>query len=356
MYCLNKLKEKLKEDKVEAFLITNGINIRYVTGFTGSESILLITQKNDYLFTDFRYLEQAQHDVPWIRIIERKVSLIKTICRKLERLNIKKLYIESLYVTFNQYSEIKNNVKGIRFIPTEGIIEKYRKRKTQEEIKIIQTAIDIAERAYSNIRKKIKAGLTEKYLADILEFEIRKQGGEKSSFEIICAAGERASQPHARATDRIIQDKDVILIDWGVSFQFYNSDLTRISFIDRISPKFKKIYQIVLDAQYFAIDSVKPGRMAKDVDHAARNYITKKGFGKYFGHGLGHGIGLAVHECPVINTRSREILEVGMVFTIEPGVYIPGWGGIRIEDIVLVTPDGCDVLSHVPKKLTELLI
>ena len=356
MYCLDKLKEKLKEDKVDAFLITNEINIRYVTGFTGSESILLITQKNDYIFTDFRYLEQAQHDIPWIRIIERKVSLIKTICRKLKQLNIKKLYIESFSITFNQYSEIKNTVKGIHFIPTQGIIEKYRKRKTQVEIKTIQTAIDIAERAYSNIRKKIKAGLTEKNLADILEFEIRKQGGEKSSFEIICAAGARASQPHARTTGRKIQDEDAILIDWGACFQFYNSDLTRISFIDRISPKFKKIYQIVLDAQCFAIDSVKPGRMAKEVDHVARNYITEKGFGKYFGHGLGHGIGLAVHENPVINARSKEILEEDMIFTIEPGIYIPGWGGIRIEDIVLVTPYGCNVLSHISKKLTELVI
>ena len=135
MYCLNKLKEKLKEDKVAAFLITNEINIRYVTGFTGSESILLITQKDDYLFTDFRYLEQAKQDVPWIRIVERKVSLIKTICRKLMRLTIKKLYVESLYLTFNQYNEIKNNVKGVYIIPTQGIIEKYRKRKTHEEIK-----------------------------------------------------------------------------------------------------------------------------------------------------------------------------------------------------------------------------
>ena len=355
MYCLNKLKEKLKEDKVAAFLITNEINIRYVTGFTGSESILLITQKDDYLFTDFRYLEQAKQDVPWIRIVERKVSLIKTICRKLTRLTIKKLYVESLYLTFNQYNEIKNNVKGVYIIPTQGIIEKYRKRKTHEEIKKIQTAIDIAESAYSNIRKKIKAGLTEKNLADILEFEIRKQGGEKSSFEIICAAGARASQPHARTTGRKIQDEDAILIDWGACFQFYNSDLTRISFIDRISPKFKKIYQIVLDAQSFAIDSVKPGRKAKDIDYAARNYITKKGFGKHFGHGLGHGIGLAVHEGPTINAKNKEILEEGMVFTIEPGIYIPEWGGIRIEDIVLVTPHGCNVLSHIPKKLTELL-
>src|SRR3989338_6113644 len=328
MYCLNKLKEKLKEDKVAAFLITNEINIRYVTGFTGSESILLITQKNDYLFTDFRYLEQAKQDVPWIRIVERKVSLIKTICRKLTRLNIKKLYVESLYLTFNQYNEIKK----------------------------IQTAIDIAEKAYNGILKIIRAGVSEKNLADILEFEIRKQGGEKSSFEIICAAGARASQPHARTTDRKIQDEDAILIDWGACFQFYNSDLTRISFIDRISPKFKKIYQIVLDAQSFAIDSVKPGRMAKDIDYAARNYITKKGLGKYFGHGLGHGIGLAVHECPTINARNKELLEEGMIFTVEPGIYIPGWGGIRIEDIVLVTPHGCNVLSRVPKRLTEIVV
>ena len=173
--------------------------------------------------------------------------------------------------------------------------------------------------------------------------------GEKSSFEIICAAGAHASQPHARTTGRKIQDEDAILIDWGACFQFYNSDLTRISFIDRISPKFKKIYQIVLDAQSFAIDSVKPGRMAKDIDYEARNYITKKGFGKYFGHGLGHGIGLAVHEGPTINAKNKEILEEGMVFTIEPGIYIPEWGGIRIEDIVLVTPHGCNVLSHIPK-------
>ncbi|MBI2469847.1 MAG: aminopeptidase P family protein [Planctomycetes bacterium] len=356
MYNLDKLKGKLKEDKVDAFLITNEINIRYVTGFTGSESILLITQKDDYLFTDFRYIEQAKHDVPWIQIVERKVSLIKTICRKLKLLNIKKLYVESLYFTYSQYDEIKNKVKGVCILPTQGVVEKYRKRKTHEEIKKIQTAIDIAENAYTVFRKKIRAGLSEKNLADILEFEIRKKGGEKSSFDIICAAGMRASQPHARTTDRKIQDGDAILIDWGTCLQFYNSDLTRISFIDRISPKFRNIYQIVLDAQSFAIDNVKPGRMAKDIDYAARSFITKKGFGKCFGHGLGHGIGMAVHEDPVINARSKEILEEGMVFTIEPGIYIPGWGGIRIEDIVLVTPQGCNVLSHVPKKLTEMVI
>lgn len=351
---LTGLKKKLKEDKIDGFLVTNEINIRYITGFTGSESILLITPDNDYLFTDFRYIEQAQQDVPWIKIIERKVSLIKTICGKLKRLHIKKLYVESSYLTVHQYHDIKDNVQGIRIIPEQKTIEKFRRRKTSEEIKRIQDAIDIAEKAYHSIGEKIKAGISEKNLADILEFEIRNHGGVRSAFEIICAAGARASQPHARVTNQKIQEKDAILIDWGACFQFYNSDLTRITFIDRISQKLRGIYQIVLDAQSFAIDIVKPGVTAKKVDFAARGYIEKKGFGKNFGHGLGHGVGLEVHEGPTINKRSREILEEGMVFTIEPGIYIPGWGGVRIEDIVLVTPDGCKVLSHLPKKLNEI--
>lgn len=355
MCCLNKLKEKLEENAIDGFLITNEINIHYVTGFTGSESILLVTPDNDYLFTDFRYIEQAQQDVPWVKIVERKASLLRAICGKLKRLNIKKLYIESLYLMYHQYAEIKKNIKGIHVISTQGIIEKYRKRKTPEEVKKIQTAIDIAERAYRGIKKKIKVGVSEKNLADILEFEIRNQGGERSSFEIICAAGPRASLPHAHATNRKIGEKDAILIDWGARFQFYNSDLTRITLRDRISTKFKEIYRIVLDAQCFAIDSIRPGRMAKDVDYAARSYIEKKGFGKCFGHGVGHGIGLEVHEGPTINKRNKEILEEGMVFTIEPGIYIPGWGGVRIEDIVLVTQGGCNVLSKTPKKLTDIM-
>lgn len=356
MHCLGKLKEKLIEEKVDGFLVTNEVNVRYVTNFTGSESILLITPDRDYLFTDFRYVEQARLDVPWIRIAEKKVSLIRTICAKLKRLGIKKLYVESLYLTLGRYEEIIKNIKGIHVISTKGIIERYRKRKTQEELGKIRTAIDIAEKAYYGIQKKIKSGVSEKKIADLIEFEIRKYGGGRGAFETICASGPRASQPHARSSAREIQKRDSILIDWGASFQFYNSDLTRIRFMDRISTEFKKIYQIVLDAQRFAIDSVRPGRMAKDVDAAARRYIKEKGFGKCFGHGVGHGIGLEVHECPTINSRSKEILEENMVFTIEPGIYIPGWGGIRIEDMVLVTSGGCDVLSHVPKKLTEIVV
>lgn len=356
MRCLEKLKKKLKEEEVGGLLITNETNVHYITNFTGSESVLLITPERDYLFTDFRYVEQAQQDIPWIMIVEKKVSLIKTICGKLKRLKIKKLYIESLYLTFDQYDEIRRNTNEIHIVPTKGIIEEYRKRKTSEELEKIRTAIDIAERAYYRIRKKILTGVSEKKIADFLEFEIRNQGGERSSFEIICAAGPRASQPHARATTRSIHKKDTILIDWGACFRFYNSDLTRISFVDKISTEFKKIYQIVLDAQRFAIDRVRPGRMAKEIDSAARNYIVKKGFSKCFGHGVGHGIGLEVHEGPIINRRSKEILEENMVFTIEPGIYIPGWGGVRIEDMVLVSSSGCSVLSNIPKEFKDIVI
>lgn len=356
MRCLEKLKKKLKEENVGGLLITNETNVHYITNFTGSESVLLITPDSDYLFTDFRYVEQAQQDIPWIKIVEKKVSLIKTICGKIKRLKIKKLYIESLHLTFDQYDEITKNTSGIHIVPTKGIIEGYRKRKTRDELEKIQTAINIAEKAYYEIRKKILTGVSEKKLADFLEFEIRNQGGEKSSFEIICAAGPRASQPHARVTARTIDKKDAVLIDWGACFRFYNSDLTRISFVDKISTEFKTIYQIVLDAQRFAIDSVRPGRMAKEVDYAARNYIAKKGFSKCFGHGVGHGIGLEVHEGPTINKRSKEILEEDMVFTIEPGIYIPGVGGVRIEDMVLVNSGGCNVLSSVPKELKDIIL
>lgn len=354
MHCLGELKKKLREDGVDGFLVTGETNIRYVTNFTGNESILLITPGHDYLFTDFRYAEQAQLDVPWAKIAVKKVSLIKTICGRLKRLNVKKLYVESSHLTFSQYLEIKECMERIKLVPSKGIIEYHRTRKTQEEIEKIEKAIIVAENAYLGIRKEIRTGVSEKYLADILEFEIRKQGGLRSSFETICVAGSRASQPHARATDRKIQEKEAVLIDWGATFQSYNSDLTRVVFKDRISPKFEKIYQIVLDAQRFAIERVKPGIKAKDVDNAARSYIKSKGYGECFGHGLGHGVGQEVHEYPVINKRSKEVLEAGMVFTVEPGIYIPGWGGIRIEDIVLVTKDGCNVLTHLPKSLKDI--
>lgn len=354
MSSLGVIKEKLEEEGIDGFLVTNEVNIRYISGFTGSDSILLLTQEKDYLFTDFRYVEQAQQDNPKLKIVERKKSLINSICEKIKKLKIKKLQIESLYISVDLFNEIKQKVNNIRMIGTKGIIENYRKQKTKDEIRKIQKAIEIAEKAYTSIQSKIKYGITEKDIADVLEYELRKQGAEKSSFDIICAVGEHASKPHAHPATTRIQRGDTVLIDWGCRFQYYNSDLTRLKTMDKISSKFRRIYQIVLDAQSLAIDCIRPGIKAKKIDAAARDYIEKKGFGKFFGHGLGHGIGQEVHEGPYINKRSTEILKENMVFTVEPGIYIPEWGGVRIEDLVLVTKAGCEVLSKLPKKLSDI--
>lgn len=351
---LGEIKKKLEEDGVDGFLVTNEINIRYITNFTGSDSVLLITPGSDYLFTDSRYVEQAHQDNPEIKIVERKISLTNSICGKIKQLKIKKLLVESLYISIDQFNEIKQRINNICMLTAKGIVENYRKQKTKDELEKIQKAIGIAEKAYTNVQSKIKYGITEKDIADILEYELRKQGAEKSSFDIICAVGKHASKPHARPSTTRIQRGDTVLIDWGSRFQDYNSDLTRLKTMDRISPKFRKIYQIVLDAQYLAIGSIRPGVMAKKIDAVARGYIEKKGFGKYFGHGLGHGVGLEVHEAPFINKKSNEILKEGMVFTVEPGIYIPQWGGVRIEDLVLVTSTGCEVLSKLPKKLSDI--
>ncbi|MBM4055810.1 MAG: aminopeptidase P family protein [Planctomycetes bacterium] len=351
---LNELKGKIEKEGADGFLVTNEINIRYITGFTGSDSILLITPGNVYLFTDFRYVEQAQQDNPEIKIVERKTTLINSICEKMKQLKIKKLLVESLHISMEQFNEMKQKINSIRMIATKGIIEEYRKQKTKEELEKIKKAIEIAEKAYINIQSNIRYGITEKEVADLLEYELRKEGAEKSSFEIICAISKNASKPHARPSITRIERKDTVLIDWGSRFQFYNSDLTRLKTMDRITTKFRRIYQTVLDAQSLAIAGIRPGVKAKKIDAIARDYIEKKGFGKFFGHGLGHGIGQEVHERPFINKKSNEILKEGMVFTVEPGIYIPEWGGVRIEDLVLVTQTGCEVLSKLPKKLSDI--
>ncbi|MCF6150613.1 MAG: aminopeptidase P family protein [Candidatus Kuenenia sp.] len=353
---LGEIKKNLEREGAEGFLVTNEINIRYISGFTGSDSVLLLTPGNDYLFTDFRYVEQAQQDNPKIKIVEKKTSLLNSICEKIKKLKIKKLLVESFYISIDQFNEIKQKVNNIHMIATKGIIENYRKQKTKDELKKIQKAIEIAEKAYASIQNKIKYGVTEKDIADILEYELRILGAEKSSFDIICAVGKHASKPHAHPATTRVQRGDTVLIDWGSRFQYYNSDLTRLKTMDKISSKFRKIYQIVLDAQSLAIDCIRPGIKAKKIDAVARNYIKKKGFGEFFGHGLGHGIGQEVHEGPYINKKNNEILKEGMVFTVEPGIYIPEWGGVRIEDLVLVTQTGCEVLSKLPKKLSDINI
>jgi Xaa-Pro aminopeptidase len=228
-------------------------------------------------------------------------------------------------------------------------VEKLRAVKDASEVAQIREAIGIAERAFAMFRAMLRPDDREKDLSDNLEHFIRRAGGRCASFPSIVAVGERAALPHAPPTDRPVGDAGLLLVDWGASGRFYKSDLTRVLATRKISPKFERVYGVVLTAQARALGTIRPGVKARDVDAEARAVIDREGFGQFFGHGLGHGLGLQVHEAPALRQNSEAVLEAGMVVTVEPGIYLPGWGGVRIEDDVLVTPDGCEVLTAVAK-------
>jgi Xaa-Pro aminopeptidase len=348
---LDTIREKLRNNKLNGILVTNRANVLYLSGFSGSDGVLLLTDKRNYLITDFRYVEQASKEAPHFSVVEHKVALIKAVASKVRRLKIKRLGIEPKSINLEQFSGLKERAGGVRLIPTENFVEELREVKDVDEIKNITNAIKVAEVAFGTVLELIRPNMSEKALADLLDFRMRKGGAQKSAFETIVAAGSKSSLPHAKPGHEKVMHRDKILFDWGAQSGFYNSDLTRMVFMAKIAQQAKKVFQIVLDAQRFAIEKIKAGVIAREVDRAARSYIEKRGFGKEFGHGLGHGVGLEVHESPAINRRSKKPLKAGMVITIEPGIYLPQCGGVRIEDMVLVTKDGCRVLSHLPKQI-----
>jgi Xaa-Pro aminopeptidase len=238
--------------------------------------------------------------------------------------------------------------------PTSGLVEQLREIKDAAEIAQLRQAIWYAEKAFGVLRASLTPEKSEKRVADELEYQMRLFGAKGYSFPSIVAAGARAALPHATPTDRPIGESDLLLVDWGASGALYKSDLTRVLVTGKISPKLERVYRVVLKAQQQAIAAIRPGAVAQDVDRVAREAIDRAGFGRYFGHGLGHGLGLEVHEAPRLTARNTAVLKPGMVVTVEPGIYLPGWGGVRIEDDVLVTRSGCEVLTQVPKQWEDI--
>lgn len=335
---------------MDNLLVSDPANIRYLTEFSGTYAFLLLLDGQRYLFTDSRYFEKAHKEVRGvnIRLIKDDWPLI------LSRYNIKRLGFEANSVSFRDYSEWRKKLKKIKFIPTKDIIEKERQIKTSREVSAIRKAIGITEDVLARLR--IKPGITESELSKKIESQIRLSFGAEPAFPAITAFGSNSSMPHAFPGRRKLANNQIVLIDFGTKINGYSSDLTRTFRVGRITKKFRKIYNIVLDAQRLAIEGIKPGRPICEIDCLARNYIKKNGFGRYFVHALGHGIGLQVHELPRINSRNKEKLEEGMIFSVEPGIYIPGWGGVRIEDLVVVTKNGCEALTTSPKKLDDMVI
>lgn len=343
---LTRIKGILKEEFLDGFLVTDERNLRYLSGFRGGESYLVISGKKNYFITDFRYKEDAEDTLGGFEIVVAKEKRVAFAIKDVVgALGIKRLGLESRNLCYDNYLELKNALPGVELVACSNIIEKMREIKDAKEIKLIRRACDITMHALEHIKDHLEAGTSEVELSNKVDHIMRQHGAKKASFDVTAAIGPNSSKPHAIPSSRTLREGEAVLIDAGCEFEGYKSDLTRLFFLGRISRKTKELYHIVLEAQRRAISGVKPGARACDIDKLARSYIDKKGYGQYFGHALGHGIGLEVHEAPRMSGANTNQLKEGMVFTVEPAIYIPKKIGIRIEDIVLVKKGGCEVLT-----------
>lgn len=350
---IDKLRDMLQENNLQAMLVTSDVNRRYMTGFTGTAGVSVITLDNAYFITDFRYTEQANEQVKGFEIMEHKGLIQEEVGKLVDSLNIETIGFEKNHLTYGQYESYKKHLKA-DFIPADNIIEKIRLIKDSQEINIMKKACKIADDAFEHILSYIKPGIKEIDVANELEFFMRKQGATSSSFDMIVASGVRSSLPHGVASEKEIQAGELVTLDFGALYQGYCSDITRTVAVGEINDELREIYDIVLQAQIAGVEGIKPGMSAKEADKLTRDYIEQKGYGKYFGHSTGHGLGLEVHEMPALSYRSEEILKPGMVVTIEPGIYVPNVGGCRIEDDVLITETGAERLTKSTKELQIL--
>lgn len=350
---LMKLREQMQKRELDSLLVTNPYNLRFITGFTGTAGLALITPNDAWFITDFRYTEQAGEQVKEFKVVQAQKGLIDEVARIAEEAAVERLAFEQDYMTFATYSQYKEKLSAA-LEPVSGLIEKLRMVKSPEELEVLKAAAKIADDAFEHICTYIKPGMTELQVSNELEFYMRSQGATSSSFDIIVASGLRSALPHGVASDKKIEQGDLITLDFGALYNGYVSDITRTVAVGEPSDKLKEIYQVVLDSQVLALEKIKPGMTGIEADAIARDYIKSKGYGEAFGHSTGHGIGLEVHEGPGLSFRSETVLEPGMAVTVEPGIYLPGIGGVRIEDDILITETGNERLTHSSKELRIL--
>jgi len=351
---LTRIREHMKEIGIDGLLVTNAYNRRYMTGFTGTSGVVLISEKDAIFITDFRYVKQAEDQVKDFKIVEHKGMITEKVAEEVDKLGVQKLGFEEQDMSYAQYSNYQKVLKEVEFVPVSGAVEKLRLIKTDEEIKILKEAAEIADAAFSHILKFIRPGLREIEVANELEFFMRKNGAISSSFDMIVASGYRSALPHGVASDKVIEKGEFVTLDFGAYYKGYCSDITRTIAIGDPGEEMKKIYNIVLEAQLRGMNGIKPGMTGREADALTRDYIKENGYGDYFGHSTGHGIGLEVHEGPALSIRSDIVLEKGMVVTVEPGIYLPEKGGVRIEDDTVITSTGNESLTHSTKELIIL--
>jgi Xaa-Pro aminopeptidase len=352
---LNKLIANLKKNKKLPYLVTNLTNICYLTGFEGSYGNLIIDEERIFFITDSRYTEYAESILQKkIEIIQQKKSFIKSVEIILKQIKKRTIFIEPT-TTLAGFLSLKKQLSNFRIVPADDETGSLRIEKDEDELAIIRQAVDKTDQCFSNLLKTIRPGMTEWDISTEIEYYYRKNGCRKTSFDSIIASGKGSSMPHYfPSMTKKIENNDILLIDMGCIFNGYNSDLTRTVFLGNITPEFRKIYNIVLKAQEEAISSVKPGITAGNLDKTARDIITGEGYGPQFGHSLGHGLGMEIHENPAIKNGSKFKLKKNTPFTIEPGIYIPDKGGVRIEDVIIARENGFENLTKSSKEIIIL--
>ncbi|KRE98543.1 Xaa-Pro dipeptidase [Paenibacillus sp. Soil766] len=346
---IERLRESMQQQELPALLITNAYNRTYVSGFTGSSGYVLITLDRAILLTDFRYMTQAPQQAKLFEVVEHKAKAIESVRELLQQQGITKLGFEQSDVSYGDFLNYQQGLPGIEFVPTSRLVELIRMVKDEGELQVMQEAADLADQTFTHILNFIKPGVKELDIALEIEVFIRKNGGTSTSFETIVASGERSALPHGKASDRILQGNEFVKLDFGAYYKGYCSDITRTVMLGKPTDKHKEIYDIVLEAQLHCLANLKPGITGRDGDAFARDVIVKRGYGDYFGHGTGHGLGMEIHESPRVSKTEDMILTPGMVVTVEPGIYLPDFGGVRIEDDVVITETGIKILTHSTK-------
>ena len=350
---IEKVRAQLAAQGLDALVVTNLKNIRYLANFTGTTAALIITSDQAIFVTDFRYVQQASKQAPDFTLLQNKKEIFAEINDFLVANQIQKVGIEADEMTVSTYLRIKDFF-GPEVVPTQGLIEKIREIKDADEVATMKKACEITDQAFSHILTFIKPGVTEIEVANELERYLKTLGASAMSFDTIIASGLRSAMPHGVASDKVIEEGDVVTLDFGCYYQGYSSDMTRTIAVGSIDPKLEEIYHIVLEAHNLVNQKAKAGMTGAELDAIARDYISEKGYGQYFGHSLGHGVGLDIHEAPGVNAKNDQPVEVGMVITNEPGIYIEGLGGVRIEDDLVVHPDHVELLNRSPKELIIL--
>lgn len=350
MIRVNKVRERLNEENIEALLVTNMYNLRYLTNFTGTTGLAVITKDEAYFVTDFRYTEQATEEAKGFEVVKNEGSIYEEVARIIKENQIENIAFEENDISYAIYKKL-DELFDAELVAISGLVKKIREVKSEEEIQTIQKAVEITEKAYDYILGIVEPGITEIDLANKLDFYMRNLGASGVSFETIVASGVRSAMPHGVASDKKIEEGDMITIDFGCIYNGYVSDMTRTFALGDPGEKLKEAYEIVRQANEKVIEEVKAGMTGAEVDKVARDYITEQGYGENFGHSTGHGIGLEVHEGPGINSRNKEALVPNNVITNEPGIYLPGLGGIRIEDDLVVTKEGNQNLMKLSKEL-----